>query len=152
MTPLAIYQDALNVVSEAVLANDFPRYVAMIDFPYLIQTATANLVAASPADLQPTFETLSKGLKARGVTHYERVGRAADYVARDRIEGWHYTHILANGERVAYPHMSHHVLVRRGQLWLFSEAQYDIIKADRWPLSDADMFAHTKSLQPKVRP
>ena len=140
MNPLTIYQTALNTVSEAVLAGDFFRYAAMIDFPYLIHTATADLLLSSVADLRPTFDALSQGLKARGVTHYERVARAADYVARDRIEGWHHTHLLSNGDPVAYPHVSRQSLVRRGQLWLFSEAHYTLT-ADRWPMTEDQLFA-----------
>ena len=142
MNPLAIYQRALDVVSKAVLAVDFDSYAAMIDLPYMIHTAQADLLVSSVADLRPTFDALSQGLKARGITHYERVARAADYVARDRIEGWHHTHALADGEPLAYPHVSRHTLVRRGDRWLFSEAQYEYLSAARWPLSDAELFAH----------
>ncbi len=142
MNPLTIYQEALNAVSSAVMATDFHAYAAMIDVPYLIHTAGADLLVSTAAELRPTFDALSQGLKARGVTHYERVGRAADYVARDRIEGWHHTHALAEGEPLAYPHLSRHMLVRRGERWLFSEAHYDMIAATRWPLTDADIFGH----------
>jgi hypothetical protein len=140
MNPLAIYQRALDAVSNAVLAGDFARYSAMIDLPYLIHTETARLLAASYADLRATFEVVSGGLRSRGVTHYERVARAADYVHRDRIEGWHHTHLLAEGERIACPHTSRHAIVRRGDVWLFSEAHY-AIKADHWPLDEATIFA-----------
>lgn len=146
MNPLTIYQDALDTVSAAVLAGDFEAYAAMIDLPYLIHTATTDLLVSTREDLRPTFDALSQGLKARGVTHYERVARAADYVARDRIEGWHHTHILIDGEPLAYPHVSRHKLVRRGEGWLFSEAQYDVIKAARWPLNDEDLFGHAKTI------
>jgi hypothetical protein len=146
MNPLAIYQRALDAVSRAVMAADFDTYAAMIDLPYMIHTARADLLVSSPADLRPTFDALSQGLRARGVTHYERVARAADYVARDRIEGWHHTHALAEGEPLAYPHVARHTLVRRGDRWLFSEAQYDMLGATRWPLTDADLFAHVDHL------
>ena len=148
MNPLAIYQRALDVVSKAVLAADFDTYAAMIDLPYMIHTAQADLLVSSVADLRPTFDVLSQGLKARGITHYERVARAADYVARDRIGGWHHTHALADGEPLAYPHVSRHTLVRRGDRWLFSEAQYEYLSAARWPLSDADLFGHVDQLAP----
>jgi hypothetical protein len=148
MNPLTIYQAGLNKVSVAVLAGDFEAYSAMIDLPYLIHTATSDLLVSTRDALRPTFDALSKGLRARGVTHYERVARAADYVARDRIEGWHHTHILIDGEPLAYPHVSGHKLVRRGERWLFSEAQYDVIKAARWPLSDEDLFGHAKDAIP----
>ncbi len=146
MNPLAIYQRALNAVSKAVMAADFDTYAAMIDLPYMIHTAQADLLVSATPDLRPTFDALSQGLRARGITHYERVARAADYVARDRIEGWHHTHALAQGEPLAYPHVSRHTLVRRGDRWLFSEAQYDSLAATRWPLSDADLFAHVEGL------
>lgn len=148
MNPLTIYQDALDTVSQAVLAGDFCRYAAMIDLPYLVHTSQAELLITATAALRPTFDALSQGLKARGVTHYERVARAADYAARDRIEGWHHTHILADGQHICYPHASRHSLVRRGQLWLFSEAHYRMLDATRWPLSAADLFANVDGLAP----
>jgi hypothetical protein len=134
MNPLTIYQDALNRVSEAVLAGDFDAYAAMIDLPYLIHTETANLLVTTREDLRPTFDALHSALRDHGVTHYERVGREADYADRDRIAGWHHTHLISNGVRLNWPHVSRHVLVRRGDEWLFSEAEY-AIKADRWPVT-----------------
>jgi hypothetical protein len=134
MNPLEIYQNALNIVSEAVLAGDFDRYAAMIDLPYLIFTTTARLLVTTREDLLPTFRALHEAMQDEGVTHYERVARAADYVQRDRIAGWHHTHLISHGEPVNYPHVSRHAIVRRGDAWLFSEAHY-AIKADRWPVS-----------------
>jgi hypothetical protein len=147
MTPLDIYQRALDSVSQAVMAGDFDTYLAQIDLPYLIHTESGRYLASTAEHLRPTFETLSQGLAARGVTHFERVAREADYVDRDRLEGCHFTHIIANGERIAYPNLSYHTLVRRGDHWLFSEAQY-AIKADRWPLDDATIFAPTAMAVP----
>ena len=143
MNPLTIYQDALNLASDAILACDFDRYAAMIDFPFLVHTSQTYQLVNSTADLRPTFDAMSQGLKARGVTHYERVARAADYTTRDRIEGWHHSHILIDGVHMSYPYAAHHCLVRRDQLWLFSEARYDVIVATHWPLTAEDIFAHT---------
>lgn len=148
MNPLTIYQVALNLVSSAVLAGDFDPYVAMIDLPYLVHTATADLLVSTREELWPTFEALSLGLRVRGVTHYERVARAADYVARDRITGWHHTHILVDGEPLAYPHASSHTLVRRDDRWLFSEAQYNAVTAGHWPMTDHDLFGHVEGILP----
>jgi hypothetical protein len=140
MNPLTIYQEALNTVSQAVLAGDFPRYAAMIDLPYLVHTATTDLLVTTVEDLRPTFDALHQGLRARGIAHYERVARAADYVDRARIEGWHHTHMIANGLAVNHPHVSRQTLVRRGERWLFSEARYDAVQGDRWPLTLSDVF------------
>lgn len=134
MNPLSIYQDALNVVSDAVIAGDFARYAAQIDLPYLVHTETARLLVTTVDDLRPTFDALHLTLRDKGVTHYERVARAADYVDRDRIEGWHHTHLISHGERLNLPHSSRHALVRRDGMWLFSEAHY-AIQAERWPVT-----------------
>lgn len=141
MNPLTIYQTALDTVSAAVLAGDFDRYAAQIDLPYLIHTETAQLLVGTVDDLRPTFRTLFEGLRRRGITHYERLAREADYVARDRIEGWHHTHLIVDGCSIAYPKVSRHAIVRRGDRWRFSEAHY-AIKADRWPVTEAEIFAH----------
>ncbi len=134
MTALTHYQTALNVVSQAVLRGDFDSYAAQIDLPYLIHTQNARHLIQRREDLRPTFQAVRDSMAAHDITHYERVARAADYVDRDRIEGWHHTHLISHGERVNCPHVSRHTLVRRGALWLFSEAHYDI-RADRWPLT-----------------
>ena len=139
MNPLTIYQDVLNLASGAILAGDFPRFAVMVDFPYLVHTSQAYLLVNSADDLRPTFDTMSQSLKNRGVTHYERVARAADYTARDRIEGWHHSHILINGAHMSYPYAAHHCLVRRDQRWLFSEARYDMLAATQWPLAASDI-------------
>lgn len=146
MNPLTIYQDALNLVSQAVLAGDFDAYAAMIDLPYLVHTQDRDLLVTTIGDLRPTFLALHDGLKVRGVTHYERVARSAEYVDRDRIEGWHHTHMLAQGMAVNQPHMSRQTIVRRGERWLFSEAHYDAVRGDRWPLTFADVFAAADAL------
>lgn len=142
MNPLTIYQDALNLASDAILAGDFVGFAAMIDFPYLVHTSQARLLVNGVDELRPAFDAMSQGLKARGVTHYERVARAADYSARDRIEGWHHSHILIDGAHMSYPYAGHHSLVRRDQVWLFSEARYDVIAATQWPLTAEDIFDH----------
>lgn len=142
MNPLDIFQKALDAVTEAVQAGDFPAYMALIDLPYLVQTRNATFLVTTAEEMRPTFEAMSNGLRTRGITHYERVARAADYVARDRIDGWHYSHLMVNGERIASPHLSRHALVRRGHRWLFSEAQYDRLETRSWPFSEADIFGH----------
>ena len=149
MSPLTIYQNALNIVSEAVLAGDFRRYVGMIDLPYLVHTATSDLLVETTAELLPTFLSLHEGLRDRGVTHYERVARSADYVD-DRIEGWHYTHMIADGQAVNCPYAASQTLVRRGRVWLFSEARYDSLKGDRWPLIFNEIFDPAQVAAPQA--
>ena len=139
MTALAIYQAALDVVSEAALAGDFDAYAAMIDLPYLVLTDSAQLLVTREADLRPTFDALHCGLKSRGVQHYKRLARRADYVAQGRIEGQHVTHFLLETDFAAPSHAARQVIVHRAGRWLFSEAQYPFA-ADNWPLSESVLF------------
>jgi hypothetical protein len=136
MNPLTIYQDALNVVSDAVLKGDFVAFMAMFDLPYLMYTDTWRLLSTDEADLYPMFQTLHNELKSRGVTHYERVAREADYVARGRIQGRHFTHQVAHGVYVAPPHSGQETLVQRADRWLFSEAYYPT-RTTAWPMPDS---------------
>ncbi|MBL9049867.1 MAG: hypothetical protein JNK19_07135 [Tabrizicola sp.] len=140
MNPLTFYQAALDVVSDAVLAGDFAAYAAMIDLPYLVRTETAQLLVTSLDALRPTFDALHAGLKARGVLHYKRLARKAEYVRPDRIEGWHNSHMLDEAGFAMPSRHARQVIVHRGTSWLFSEAQYPIT-ANSWPMTDAGLFA-----------
>ena len=44
MNPLTIYQQALDAVSAAVMADDFAAYMARIDLPYLLCTRLSDFV------------------------------------------------------------------------------------------------------------
>ncbi|MFC3086421.1 hypothetical protein [Tabrizicola soli] len=142
MNPLEIFQRALDAANRAMREGGFAAYMQLLDLPFLVQTRRATFLVASAEEMRPTFDAIVNGLRARGITHYERIARTADFVARDRIDGWHYSHLIADGERVASPHLSRHSLVRRGDRWLFSQAQYDMLDGTEWPLTDADIFGH----------
>ena len=148
MTPLDLYQSRLDTVSAATLAGDVQAYMACIDFPYLLRTIRAEFVLATPAELEPTFWTVHRTLKANGVTHYERVARTAHMTRPDRIEGQHFTHMISNGERIVAPHPAWQALVRRGDSWLFSEASYPLDTAD-WPLTTACILGDKASRMPE---
>ncbi|HLQ17690.1 MAG TPA: hypothetical protein VK146_01825 [Tabrizicola sp.] len=124
MNPVEIYQSALNKVSAAVLAGDFAAFLTSFDLPYLLHTDSDRLLASTADDLHDEFQALHQLLKFRGVTHYERVARRADYVDRKRIEGLHYTHQIKNGSHVAPPQVGRETLFLRDDRWLFCEAYF----------------------------
>ncbi len=132
---LVIYQRALDAVSAAVLAGDFGAYMARIDLPYLICTLQASFVLHRPAELEPTFRSTHGALAANGATHYERLARDAVFARRDRIEGWHFTHIIAKGDRVVAPWAARQAIVLRDGHWRFSEAHYPF-QTDRLPFTE----------------
>lgn len=136
MNPLSIYQDALDVVSRATLAGDFAGYLEMMDLPYLLCTLEADFVLHTPEELEPVFRSVHDALQKNEATHYERIAREASFARADRIEGWHFTHVIAHGERVIAPWAARQALVLRPQGWRFSEAHYPF-HADRLPFSEA---------------
>lgn len=140
MSPLSIYQEALDIVSSAILTGDFPTFISMFDLPYLMRTTTTDFVLQKPEELEPTFRALVSGLKRRGVTHYERIARNAQFHRSDRIVGHHWTHMISNGERIDVPHHCGEALVRReGSIWRFSESVYPLT-ATQWPLTEEQLF------------
>lgn len=112
------------MVSAAVLAGDFDAFREMFDLPYLLDTDTQRFLSTTEADLLPLFLEVHLMLKQRGVTHYERVAREADYTGRHRIEGWHFTHQIARGVRVAPPHSCRETLVQTAGRWRFAMSHY----------------------------
>lgn len=142
MNPLTIYQQVITGMAEALLARDAGRLGAMFDFPYLVSGLQNHMVFRSLDELRPAVEVFFDSFARRGVTHYERVAREADYVRPDRIVGWHYSHIIANGERLAPPRAAGEVLVRRDGRWRVSESNYPVIAAD-WPLTEDKIFSET---------
>lgn len=135
MTPLQIYQEALDAVSQAVLAQRFEAYVARVDLPYLMCTLQASFVLHTPDDLRPTFDGVTAMMVRLGATHYERIAREAEMTRSDRIEGWHFTHILADGEWATAPWATRQVLVQRADGWKFSEVHFPF-DTDRLPLTE----------------
>ncbi|MGL4309868.1 MAG: hypothetical protein ACRCSU_05220 [Paracoccaceae bacterium] len=133
MNPLTIYQEALDSVSRAILAEDFDAYIQKIALPYLIHTNRATFTLLCDEDFIETFHNMHNGLKERGITHYERIGREARYVGRERIEGLHFTHMISGDQRIAAPHASRQVLIRTALGWRFSEAYYPI-ENEVWPM------------------
>ena len=118
MTPLVIYQTCLDTVSQAVLTRDFDAYIACYDLPFLVRTAQAHSVIYKREDMRPAFEVVADALQVQ--------------LRPDRIVGWHFTHMITQGERVIAPHAASEVLVCRNGAWLVSEANYPLLTLD-WP-------------------
>jgi hypothetical protein len=135
MNPMTEYQTALDVVSAAVMADDFNAYIARIDFPYLLCTLQEDFILHYPEALEPSFRNLSGALRKRGVTDYIRIAHEANLVRPDRIEGWHNTNIIVGDQRVIAPFAARQSIVLRDGVWRFSEAHYPFL-VDSLPLTE----------------
>lgn len=137
MNPLTLYQQALDAVSAAVMADDFAAYMARIDLPYLLCTRLSDFVLTRAEELEPTFRNLSSALRRNGVTDFIRLAREADQTRPDRIEGWHNTHILAGDQRLIAPWATRQSLILRDGVWKFSEAHYPFL-TETLPITEQD--------------
>lgn len=135
MTPIGLYQDRLNTCAAAMVAGDFDAWVQMLDLPWLFCTLRADFVLATDEELRLVFDSLTLLLRANRATHYERSARDAVMVRPDRIEGWHFSHVIADGEWITAPLAARHMMVRRDGVWLFSEAHYPF-DTDTLPLTE----------------
>jgi len=136
MIPTALFQDRIDAASRAVLEGDFDAYLRCLDLPYLFSTLEADFVLRRAAEVRPLFFDFVAILRRNGVTHYERLARDVAIVRPDRIEGWSYTHLISQGERIAAPFAARCAMVLRGGVWLFTESSYPF-RTDRLPLTEA---------------
>jgi len=132
--PLDIYQTMLDVVSDAVMRGDVDLYLTAVTLPYAIHTETKRFDLTSTEAQRATLLCVSGGFRRQGVTDYVRLGRAARYVSRHRIEGTHYSHIMRGTERIAAPYAASQTLVFDGTAWRFCEARY-AVNSDEWPVA-----------------
>lgn len=136
MTPMMLFQDRLDAASRAVLEGDFTAFLRCLDLPYLFSTLEADLVLRDAADVRPLFSDFVAILRRIGVTHYERLARDVAMVRPDRIEGWSYSHLISQGERITAPFSARCAMVQRGGVWLFTECSYPF-RTDRLPLTES---------------
>jgi hypothetical protein len=132
MQPIEIYQDVLDLLSDAALNGDtdvFRRYICL---PFTVTTQSGTFVTRTCEDLFTSFRVFTDMLKSQGTTDYIRLARDARFVGPGLIEGVHYTHALRDGFRVMAPYASRMVIRREGDLWRVTDATHAV--ADRWPL------------------
>lgn len=126
MDAYAIYESLLDRVSTAVMQQDFQTYFSCISLPYVIRTHGGVFVVEREETSREMLVSLSEGLRARGVTHYERICRWAEFRSPSHIEGGHFTHVLRNGERILPPYASSQSLIRSDGRWRVAESRYAV--------------------------
>ncbi|QBY01508.1 hypothetical protein E2K80_12885 [Rhodophyticola sp. CCM32] len=90
----AIYQNLLDKVSEALLANDVEAFLIHSAIPHYIETETEKLLIATEQDVRDKFQIWSLTLRSKGVTDYARMCSEAAYVTPTRILGSHTSQFL----------------------------------------------------------
>jgi hypothetical protein len=95
-------QSYLDDMGRAVMAERLEDYVARIQLPLSILTASASLTVATLDDLSDGFDDFVDMLHSHGVTEMVRTVQAATFQGNDHIVGVYETRLMA-GEKNALP-------------------------------------------------
>lgn len=130
---LAIYQDVLDILSEATVALDAERLHTYVGMPCAWKTLRAQTIVDTRDELEAGIISYGQYLKSNGINQFIRLGSKAEYLNEDYIEGWHVTHHLQNATPIIPPYLSRSVLHRTDGLWKVVEIE-SRLDSPAWPL------------------
>lgn len=100
----AIYQEHLEVLSSALIANEFDRFAEHIQLPHRITTETETFDIVDATELRLTFDGFVRRYTDRGLTALVRVVTSARFITENEIVGTHRSHQLQGDRRVVQPY------------------------------------------------
>ncbi|MGO4907751.1 hypothetical protein ACEN2J_05395 [Pseudorhodobacter sp. W20_MBD10_FR17] len=127
-----ILQEYLDVISDAVMAQDWEAYQGKIMLPLQLITHTANINVATPEELRAGFEAFCQTLQMQKVTHYVRLVETAKRLDQDLITGRYVSHLMAGAHRILPPYTSQMTLRRHGGVWRAVSITNSLANS-RWP-------------------
>lgn len=115
--PMAFYQQFLNHLGDALMAQDAPAFLRHIFLPHVIETEDTRILIEDIQTAQHHFEGFCQSLIAQKVDAYTRVAREARFDGPDRLNGRHDTYITSSGKLVTPVFSNKITLERRGDIW-----------------------------------
>lgn len=103
-TAMAIYQEHLDALSQALLEGDFEAFSARISLPHRITTQTDLIEITTLQQLRDVFRNFSNGYRDSGMTDFFRIAEMARFEAVDEIIGRHISHRLCGDARLVAPY------------------------------------------------
>ncbi|SEN29498.1 hypothetical protein SAMN05216227_1010110 [Pseudorhodobacter antarcticus] len=129
----AILQAYLDKVADAVMHDDWPRYLAAMTLPFHLVTHNGNIALTTEADLRATYDGFRQTLQVQRVTDYIRLVQTAKQIDDDLITGSYITHLLSGGQRLLDPFTSQITLRRSESVWCAVSITNALVSS-RWPL------------------
>jgi hypothetical protein len=114
---LAIYQEFLDVMADALIAGDAETFLSRIFLPCEVRTEGKTFHIADHATAPRYFHGFVEALRAQGVDSYIRIAREAVFHGPDRILGRHDALITSGGKLVTPRFENTMELERRGDTW-----------------------------------
>ncbi|WP_299969022.1 hypothetical protein [uncultured Roseobacter sp.] len=132
VSPLRLYQDFLDALSEANNAGDFDGYCNHMLFPYSSHTEATDTIIDSPEDVRPFFDGLRQTLAKHGADRIARCAESAEFISADLICGYHATEFRAGEACVFGPVKSRMVLKRQNTDW-YLKSVTNALQNKRYP-------------------
>lgn len=112
-----IYQVCIDSMSDAQTPPDFDAWCTNYIFPHEIHYDATDHVAHTPEDVRPFFEMLTEQMRDFGATRMIRSTRYAEFLADDRIFGYHDAIIVKDEETLFGPVKSRMMLTNSEGRW-----------------------------------
>lgn len=119
-----IYQQLLDDIGAAVLANDFEAYRSHILFPHTLETATLKTVINTAEELRFFFGGMCTHLESRTIRDFNRFCTAADYIDETTINGKHDTRLLSEKMQIVERYTSLSTLKLVEGQWRVADSKY----------------------------
>jgi hypothetical protein len=148
-----ILQGYLDIVSDAVMAQDWDAYEGKIILPLQLITHTTSINVATPEDLRTGFDAFCQTLQVQKVTNYVRLVETAKQLDQDLIAGRYVSHVMAGTHRILPPFTSQITLRRQGGVWRAVSITNSLANS-RWPFVGISVAetSPTAEISPKEGP
>ena len=133
MDALDIFQVYLDMVSLAVMTDDWATYRCAVHLPCHIISHDESKVVATEEDLRAGFDQFSQALRFHKVTDYIRLVEVASRLDAKLISGSYVTHLISGGQRVIPPFRSQLTLRLFDGQWR-AVSITNALANSRWPL------------------
>ncbi|MBW4710392.1 hypothetical protein KX928_21590 [Roseobacter sp. YSTF-M11] len=130
---LAIYQETLDALSDALMAGDTDTALARIKLPYLRRTLNSEVVIETPEDLVSGFLIYGEAVRGLGATNWVRLATEAAFLNDKYITGHHVTHTLRDATPVMESYASRMVLILEKGVWKMLEI-HSMLSNPHWPI------------------
>lgn len=130
---VVLYQEALDVLSGAIMAEDTATLLARIKLPHLWRTTNHEVVVETPQDLIEGMITFGQAIKGLGATNLVRLVTDAEFLSENYIAGYHVTHTLHDAVPVVDSYANRMVLTKENGVWKMLEVE-SMLENPHWPI------------------
>lgn len=130
---LSLYQNTLDILSDAIMAGDTQTLLARVKLPHLWRTLNHEVVVETPEDLIEGMLTFGQALKGLGATNLVRLATEASFLSDNYIAGYHVTHTLKDAVPVVDSYANRMVFIQDGGVWKMLEVE-SMLDSPHWPI------------------